>query len=197
MSLAASDTPFPSLVADSLIGSNAIPLIFGRGSVILTYALEIVGAPGLVPVLIGVAGVAAGAADSGASFAVESRWDLLDSGLSLIGDDVRSGQIFGGTFSKSFGHTVGISLQTNPPYSVFMLADAAAAATDVGSHADGHASIDPVFSFGPGVDPQIYSFNFSDGIGNSSPAVVPEPGTLTLLSAGLVSLGFLRRRPTA
>ena len=52
--------------------------------------------------------------------------------------------------------------------------------------------IDPIFSFGQGVDPLSYSFIFSDGIGNAAASGVPEPGTLVLLSAGLLSLGLVR-----
>lgn len=195
VSVNAFGTPSPSIVASANIGPNSIPSIFGRGDGLLTYSLEIVGPTGAVPVLIDVAGAATGFATTGASFAVESRWNLLDpAGTSLAGDDIRSGQL-SGSFSQNFGHTVSISLAANQIYSVFMLADAAAAATLEGSRATANAFIDPIFSFGPGVDPQIYSFNFSDGIGNASPAAaIPEPGTLALLSAGLLSLGLLRQR---
>ena len=95
--------------------------------------------------LINVAGAASAIATSGASFAVESRWDLLDSGAPISGDDIRSGQL-SGSFSQSFNRTVNLTLAANHVYSMFMLADAAATATLEGARATANAFIDPVFS---------------------------------------------------
>jgi hypothetical protein len=191
VSFTASGVPSPSLTAGAAIGPSVIPGIFGRGSGILQYGVEIIGPAASVPVLIDVAGAASAFATSGASFAVESRWDLLDSSSSLAGDDIRSGQL-SGSFAQNFDHRVSLTLAANHVYTVFMLADAAAAATDEGSRATSSASIDPIFSFGPGVDTQSYSFVFSEGIGNV-PLTVPEPSTFVLLSTGLLFLGLLRR----
>jgi hypothetical protein len=133
-------------------------------------------------------------ASTGASFAVEARWDLLPGGSSLAGDDIRSGQLTGG-FDQGFSRTVGLTLTANQLYDVFMLVDAFSAATLDGSRADAHAFVDPVFSFGPGVDPLAYSFEFSAGIGNSPVSfAVQEPGSLYLLSTGLLCIGLFRRR---
>jgi len=52
---------------------------------------------------------------------------------------------------------------------------------------------DPVLSFAPGFDSTGYSIVFSDGIGNSPSAAVPEPASLGLLVAGM-GLVWLRRR---
>lgn len=197
VSLTAAAIPSPSLIADATIGPNLLPSISGRASWLLDYALEIAGPAGSVPVLIDVAGGASGVASPGASFAVESRWDLLDGGSSLAGDDIRSGQLTG-NFGQEFRRTVRLTLATNHAYSLFMLADAFSAATSEGSRADAHAFLDPVFSFGPGVDPLVYSFNFSTGIGNSPiGAAVPEPAALTLFGAGLLCLGLLLIRSAA
>ena len=194
VSFTASGTPSPSLVANAAIGPSQTPSIFGRADGILNYGIEVVGPAGPVPVLIDVAGAAAASAPSGASFAVESRWDLLDFGSPLVGDDIRSGQL-SGSFSQNFDHRVSLTLVTNHAYTVFMLADAAAAATLEGSQATATAFIDPIFSLGLGVDPQSYTFVLSEGIGNARPtALVPEPETPSLLGAVFLALVILRRR---
>jgi len=191
-SVTASGTPSPSLVTDAESGPNSEnPSLFGRGAGSLSYGVEIGGPAGVVPVLIDVAGSASASASSGASFAVESSWALRDVGSVLAGDDIRSGQL-SGSFSQNFGHTVSLTLAANHIYTVEMLADAAAAATLEGSSATAHALVDPIFSFGLGVDPSLYAFNFSDGIGNAGPTVAPEPETLALLSTGLLFLYFHR-----
>jgi len=191
-SFTASGTPSPALVADADIGPSNTPIIFGRGSGFLTYFFEVLGASGEVPVLIDVAGAATAFANTGASFAVESRWDLLDGGTSLAGDDIRSGQMTG-SFDQSFNRTVSLTLATNHVYSVFMLADVGAAATLQGSRATGHAFVDPIFSLGPQVDPLAYSFHFSDGIGNA----IPEPRIISVLGAGFLLLGLVHLRKRA
>jgi hypothetical protein len=194
VSLHASGTPSPSLIADANIGPNLLPSISGRASWLLDYALEIIGPAGSVPVLIDVTGGVSGVANTGASFAVESRWDVLDGGTSLAGDDIRSGQLTG-SFGQGFSRTVSLTLMANHPYDVFMLSDAFSAATLDGSRADAHAFVDPVFSFGPGVDPLVYSFDLSAGIGNSPvSAAVPEPASFALFGAALLCLALIRRR---
>jgi hypothetical protein len=193
VSATALGTPSPSIVASADLGPSSIGNIFGRADGVLTYFLEIIGPSGLVPVLIDVAGGVSASSTPGATFVVESRWDLLDpASVSVAGDDIRSGQL-SGSFSQNFSRTVSLTLSANQVYSVFMLADAEAAPTLVGSRATADAFIDPIFSFGPEVDPLSYSFQFSDGIGNAI-ATVPEPRTLALVSAGLFLLGLLRPR---
>ena len=196
LALAIAATPAPLITAHAEIGPSATGVLFGRAVAVVTYAVEITGPAGLVPVLIGVAGSATGAAGPGASFVVQSRWDLLDSAtsVSLAGDAINSGQI-SGTFSQGFDRTVGLTLATNHTYTVFMLADAEAAATAVGSHAIADAFIDPLFSFATGVDASVYGFHFSDGIGNVS--AVAEPETAALLLVGLLALARRARRRAA
>ena len=96
LSVGAFGMPGPLLQATSNIGPNALDGIFGRGSALLNYGFQVLGPAGAVSVRISVRGQATGAATAGASFAVEARWDLLDNGNSLAGDDIRPGQIFGG-----------------------------------------------------------------------------------------------------
>ena len=202
LALSAYGTPSPSLSASADIGPSVVPYLYGRAVGNLYYDLKILGPTGTVPVLIDVAGNASAIATAGATFAVESRWSLLDySGTPLTGDRLRSGQL-GGTFSQSVNRTVSLSLATNRVYTVFMQADAAGAATAVGSRASASAYIDPVFSFGAGVDPLSYSFVFSSGIGNSpsgaaAVAVAPEPTTLLLVGGGLLALAWARERRRA
>jgi hypothetical protein len=194
VSATVSGTPSSSIVASAHIGpDNQIPSLFGRGVGTLTYYFEIDGPAGSVPVLIHVAGAATGSASAGASFVVASRWTLYDSvslSSALAGDEINSTQITG-TFDQSFDRTVSIALMTNHLYPVLMLADAEAAATAAGSNSVADAFVDPIFSFGSGVDPLAYSFRFSNGIGNTA---VPEPGPLSLVSAGILSLGLVRAR---
>jgi hypothetical protein len=196
-SLALSIAPLPSpiITASAAIGPSSTPGLFGRAVGTVTYSLKIVGADGLVPLLIGVAGAAAGTAGEGASFVVQSRWELADSfsGVSLAADLVSSGQM-SGSFSEHFNHVIGATLATNHAYSIFMLADAEAAATAIGSRARAEAVIDPVFSFAEGVNTEAYAFEFSEGIGNMS--AIPEPSALVLLFGGAVVLSTkMRRRP--
>jgi hypothetical protein len=201
LSILAAGTPFPLLVADAEIGPDPLPLIFGRASMSLFYGIEIVGAPGVVPVLIDATGEANGTASAGASFALQALWRLEDNnGTVLAGDQIDSGESTG-NFGQAFSHRVGVSLLTNHVYQVVMLTDASAAAGANGSFARGHAAVDPIFSFGAGVDPRLYAFEFSAGIGNGPAASVPEPAGLTLCGLGLVvlclesALRTTRRRP--
>lgn len=185
--------PSPSLQVSAALGPSEIGIIYGRADLLLDYAFEIVGPPGTVSVLVDVTGSASATATAGASFVVESRWDLFDTftGASVAGDDVRSGQM-SGSFSEGFSRTVSLTLATNRVYTVSMFADAQAAATEVGSQAAADAFIDPVLRFGADVDPERYAFSFSAGIGNASN--VPEPATLVLLCAGIAGLALRQSR---
>lgn len=188
-----SGDPFASIVANAQIGpNNLIPSLYGRGVGALTYYLQIDGPAGSVPVLIDVAGAATALASPGASFVVQSRWNLYDSvalTTELAGDQIDSTQITG-SFGQSFDRTVSLTLLTNHVYPIFMLADAEAAATAAGSSAVAGAFVDPFFYFGAGVDPSLYSFSFSEGVGN---AAAPEPGLLLLVGTALIALGLSRR----
>jgi len=180
----------PALSATSDIGPSAVASIFGRGTALLNYQFTVVGPQALVPVRLDVNGSASGAATPGGSIAVESFWSVFaDVNNPLASDDVRSGQVFG-SFAQSFSRTVEVTVIANLPYTVSMLADAQAAATDAGSRASASAFVDPVVSLGIGVDPDLYSLAFSAGILNTAP--VPEPASGAVLVPGLLLLGAWR-----
>jgi hypothetical protein len=187
-----SGTPSPLLTARAdITGSPNTGSLFGRGASILDYRFEVTGTQGLVPVQVSVHGAAAGAGIGGGTVAVEAFWSIFAAiGDPLASDDLRSGQVasFDGVFDRSFE----LMLQANFPYTVTMLADAAAGASGLGSHAQAHAFVDPVFALGSGVDPALYALQFSPGIGNAVAA--PEPTSLELLGVGLFAMAMVRQR---
>lgn len=182
LQFAASATPAPSLSASATL----IPFFFGRASGTLVYEIEILGPAGDVPVSITVSGAVAGSSDSlsgdsFAGFAMQSLWSLETTGGTPLVQDGISTPSLTGSFSQSFAQTHQVILTANRVYRVRMSADAGARAGSA------TAFIDPVFSFGSGVDPELYSFLLSDGIGNA-----PEPASLALIAAGLVGVGLRR-----
>ncbi|MFY9511678.1 MAG: PEP-CTERM sorting domain-containing protein [Rubrivivax sp.] len=197
-SFSSSATPFPVLTADAQAGPNlAMDRLFTRGSGFLNYAMMITSSSlptgSVLPVSAFVAGGVAGTANAGASFVLESSWQIIDVTANLLvgGDSILTATPLTGSFSQGFSHVVNLSLKTDHLYRISLRADAQAAASDPGSSAVAHAFIDPWFSFGAGVDPAQFAFSFSAGIGNTAP--VPEPAAAGLLLLGLAVLGWRRR----
>ena len=192
---------FESLMAFRALGTpapflggqiSAAPFGFGRATATLTYELEILGPNGSVPVLIDVSGrvfAHLGADLSGTALA-QSNWAFEDVSLGPVFSDALDSGVQHDDFSQSFSHTVFVTVTANHIYGVTMFVDLEIGGGNAG--ANGTAIIDPVFSFAPGVDP-AYSFQFSDGIGNSSLPAIPEPSSVVLLSAGAITIGLLRR----
>lgn len=196
----ATATPLPTLTASAAIGvGEALGQLFGRGAGFLTYYFEILGPAPSVDVLIDVAGAASASSIGHGSFAVAAMWELFESVAQtrvLASDEIRSGEL-SGAFDQSFSRTVSLNLATDHIYSIVLLADAAAAASDQASRAIADAFVDPRLHFATGIDP-AFSFVLSSGIGNEAPPVtgtVSEPGTLALLGLAAFSwCGFRRRR---
>jgi len=186
-------TPAPSIIVHAEMGDSESDLLFGRAVAILRYVVQITGPDAVVPVEIGVAGHASAAADEGATFVVQSAWQLIDAngtGPVVASDQISTPQQ-GGSFSQSFGRTVNVNLQTNRLYLVELRADAEAAASVVGSSVVADAYVDPWFRFASGVDTSLFAFQFTTGIGNVAP--VPLPPALLGFGAALAVLGWRRR----
>ena len=172
---------------------------FGRATATLSYEMEVLGPQASVPIQIDASGLVfadVGLDGSGTAVA-QSNWRIEDVGVGpvpipvpLFGDALDSG-VQHEPFSQSFSHRVFVTVTANDILRVTMSVDLQIGGGSVGGN--GTAIIDPVFSFAPGVDP-AYSFQFSDGIGNSSTPAAPEPGSVLLLSTGAVAIGLLRRR---
>jgi hypothetical protein len=96
-----------------------------------------------------------------------------------------------------FDETGSYTIQTNDPYLV-TLQTLLAIGTDNGGDlnlsrggtVEGVATVDPIFTV-----PDGYTLELSPGVGNSAAvSAVPEPGSLALLSSGLLPIVWLRRR---
>ena len=188
MHFTAFGTPAPFLGAQVSAGKFQ----FGRAVAMLTYELEILGPPGSVPILIDVSGRVSGHTDlfGSGTLLLQSNWGIEDVVLGPVFSDTIDSGVQHDDFAQSFSHTVLVTVTANHIHRVTMFVDVEAGGGTTGTNATG--LIDPVFSFAPGVDP-AYSFQFSDGIGNSSISAIPEPSSVVLLSIGAIAIGLLRR----
>ena len=186
MHVTALGTPAPFLGA--LIDAGKFQ--FGRAVATLTYEFEILGPPGPVPILIDVSGrvFAHVGLDRSATALAQSNWSFEDVLLGAVSSDALDSGVQHDDFSQAFSHTVFVTVAASHIHRVTMSVDLQVGGGNFG--ANGTAFIDPVFSFAPGVDP-AYSFQFSDGIGNSSIPAVPEPSSVVLLSTGAIAIGLL------
>ncbi len=185
---AAYPTPAPSLEGTVSVA----PYRYVRTQATLTYDVHIVGPDGIVPVQVGVSGAVLTHPGLGdwspqptyPAFIVHATWGIVG----VFSEGIEVGPIYE-DYENVFDHKVDLHLTANQTYQVTMHARAEASGGDFGSFA--RAFIDPVFTFGEGVDP-AYSFQFSEGIGNTA---VPDPGsTLFLLSNGALALALMHGR---
>lgn len=181
--------PHPSVTASAQMANTNFGPLYGRAVGLLGFFFAVDGPGTTATVHIDVAGSITASASVGASFVVTSRWELWNEAgqvTLLATDEIGTPQMTGST-NQSFSHTVTRELDIGHVYYVRMLANAEAAATNPGSSASASAFIDPVFRIGGGLDPSLYTFGFSNGIGNQP---VPEPPALALLTLGLLALGW-------
>jgi hypothetical protein len=167
----------------------------------LTYALEILGPSGDVPINIHAAG-GSSVAGQGAFFQENQTivqfqvYDPVSGGgattneLSSYGyDELPVFDSNGDTFLNDGTYT----METNKIYDVQLTVYAELwIRGELGGGAGAFtAFVDPTFAIGPGVaDPSQYSFVFSNGIGNSSGSPVPEPSTWAMMLLGFAGLGL-------
>jgi hypothetical protein len=184
--------PHSAVTASAQMENTNFGPLYGRSVGTLGFFFAVDGTTPQVPVKIEVAGSATASSSIGASFVVRSTWELWNEAgqVNLLASDEISTPQMSGTFSQSFGRTVELMLDVGHIYFVKMVANAEAAATNPGSTAAAFAFVDPVFRIGDGVDPSLYTFGFSNGIGNQP---VPEPPAAALLVAGLLGLAWRRQ----
>jgi hypothetical protein len=178
------------------VGMAAAPSLFGHAGGLLNYEMEVVGPPGPVPVFAlasaSVLTIPEGDLVTPLMF-VKAAWSIEDKTEGLVqifSDGLEFGSVTN-EITDSFNHVNLLTLTANHVYRITLIADAAISSSDRPSFA--LAMIDPVFSFAPGTDP-AYSFLFSDGIGNSAAADVPEPTSLCLVGAALLAVGLTAGR---
>lgn len=199
LTFSSAGTPSPALTATADL--NPVGTGSGVASGFLRYTFEILGPDcagidGCVAVDVFAAGRVAGSAEPGFFTGFESiaRWSLRNtSEFILVGDSLHISGSGGDSDSQGFAETHSLMLRTNTEYRVVMEVLVRAGGLEPGALSEAEAFVDPLFSFGAGVDATRYAFHFADGIGNSAPpAGVPTPGTSALALLGLLALAARR-----
>jgi hypothetical protein len=199
VSLNAVGEPSPSLhaavdIGPGIIGPSGVPFIDAQSVGFLRYFFQIVSPISTtIPITVDVSGDITGDStpnNANNTFLLDARWALLDSSSAQLAFDGLQSFLKSGPFHREFSRTVNLTADTNRIYQVIMTVNAQGTVKELGAFVGAKADLDPVFSFGPGVDPSLFSFEFSDGIGNS-PQPVPLPPPLTLLGVALLAFGSL------
>lgn len=200
VSLYAVGEPSPTLhaavdIGPGIPGPSGVPYIDANSSALLSYYFQIVSPVSMtIPITVDVSGDITGDSTPKANntFLLDARWALVDpsSGGQLAFDGLES-FVRTGPFHREFSRTVDLTADTNHVYQVLMAVKAQGTVKELGGFTGARANLDPVFSFGSGVDPSLFSFEFSNGIGNShGVGPIPEPSTCALMLGGLGLLGF-------
>jgi hypothetical protein len=190
---AASPMPAPNISSSINAGIAAdLPPAFaycncagGSTSEEITYSMEILGPQGNVNVDVNALGSVTATVS-----ATQGNYNLFGQAFFGIIGVLTDNATLSNSGVGGFTDTNHYVFATNRIYTVRLLTQANATVTS--GSADETisvlASVDPMFTIDPlTIDPNLYSFDFSAGIGNSS--VTPLPPTWLMLLGGLVGLG--------